>query len=198
MGGRARDLIAACAGALLALALVVSSSDRGMENLAFHMGWYDREAMNDELSATVKEFDRQYVALFTSGGDLSYLNTIPAENLVKRRIVQDINKWSSQDRILSHDRHAFVVKSVEAIRPDRGVVTTEEEWALLMRDRTTGKRMKGQKVNRIRTRYILQRTPGGSYTAGSTKPSGGWKVAEFEVYGPSEELPPLAEYWRER
>lgn len=178
-----RDVPAVVLGAFLALAAVLFSGD-SIDNFRFHAGLVDMDRMKAELEATVRSFDRKYVALYTSGGDYSQLNDMPAVNLLKRRLVQDVNSWISEGMILSHDRYALNIKGIELIRPDRAAVVTAENWVLLLRNRETGKRARGQKKNLIRVRYILQRI------------EGAWKVLEFEVYAPYEELPPLAEVWR--
>lgn len=182
--GRIRlyDLIAAAIGVLLSFALVADlAGDKAFYNLRFNLGISDRGPIKEEIVRIVRQFDRMYVALFTSGGEYVNLNTMPAENILKRRIVQDVNLWISQDMILSHDRHAFNIVKVDIIRPDLATVETQENWVLLLRSRKTGKRMKSQKQNFIKVRYIVTNT------------DDRWKVQDFEVYSSDSIVPPLAE-----
>ena len=177
------DIIAVGLGILLAISAVILTEADSIDNFRFRAGLVDMERMKEELKATVIKFDRKYVALYTSGGDYIHLNDMPAANLLKRWLVQDVNSWSSEGMILSHDRYALNIKDVELLGPDMAAVVTAENWVLLMRNRETGKRTRGQKKNLIRVRYILKRI------------EGAWKVLDFEVYAPEDELPPLAGTW---
>jgi hypothetical protein len=178
-----RPLAALFIGVLGALAIVLPRTPGAWEHLRFRLGLLDVEAMQAEAVTTVKHFDTLYVRFFTSGGDLTGLSDFPAANLVKRRIVQDINAWTAQGGILSHDRMAFEFKSVDVLAPDRAVVVTEEIWQYLLRDIVTGSRTENGKINAIRVRYILRRH--------ETR----WRVEEFEVYGANDDIPPLVYRW---
>ncbi len=178
-----RDVLAIVVGAMLAVAVIFFVQPDAMENYRFHMGSYDAAQVEDELVATVKEFDKLYVNFFTSGGDLSRLHEFPAANLVKRRIVQEINSWSEKDSIFSHDRYMFEIKDVRHFRADRGYVETAESWMYLLRNLNTGKRAKGSKRADIRVRYILY------------KLDGQWRVEDFEVYNIEDDIPALADTW---
>jgi hypothetical protein len=160
------------------------TGDDALYNLSFNLGISDRKPMEEKVIDTVRQFDRMYVALFTSGGDYLSLRGMPAADLLKRRLVQDVNSWSAQGRILSHDRHALNINKVDMISSHMATVETAESWVLILRDRQTGRRMKNQKQNQVRVRYILR-----EYDAG-------WKVLDFEVYTPESGIPPLAEIWR--
>jgi hypothetical protein len=178
------DVAAATIGVMLAFFVNIIAVDDALYNLRFWARLLDREPIRAEIEEVVREFDRKYVLLYTTGGDLSHLADLPAANMIKRRIVQDINSWRSQGKILSHDRHALNIKKVEIIRPDRAAVVTAENWVLIMRSLATGSRTKEQKHNLVRIRYILQRN------------QGLWRVIEYEVFGPDDEVPALAEIWK--
>lgn len=187
-----RDALAMLVGLIGAFVILLSTAVDAGRNLRFYLGLYDRAALTAEIDRTVRDFDSLYVRFFTSGGDLAALGVFPAENLVKRRIVQDINSWSVRDQILSHDRFFFKVANVELLNPVLAAVETEEAWAFIVRDRVTGQRLGdraggkagGRQNNNIQVRYYLRRHPGG------------WRVAEFEVYAPGDEIPPVPALWR--
>ncbi len=179
-----RHLAAILLGAVGALALSFFTSAGAGDNLFFHLGMLDMEPAEREAELTVRRFDNLYVRFYTSGGDLTGLNVFPAANLVKRRIVQDINAWAEQGRILSHDRMSWEVKAVRIIAPDTAIVETDEAWQYIIRDIATGSRTKEEKTNLIKVRYIL-RSAGGK-----------WRVEEYEVFGAGDKLPPLGERWR--
>lgn len=177
-------LIAVCAGVILAFALAMDlAGERALYHMRFNLGMIDREPIKEDLIRTVKQFDRMYVALFTSGGEYANLNDMPAANSLKRRLVQDVNSWILKGRILSHDRHALNIRKVEIIKSDFATVETDENWVLLLRSRETGKRLGSQKQNLIKVRYIL------------TDKGGVWNVLDFEVYAPDSPVPPLSKAW---
>ncbi len=178
-----RDVLAIVVGAILAVAVIFIVQPDAMENYRFHFGSYDTEQVEGELVETVKTFDKLYVKFFTSGGDLSSLHEFPAANLVKRRIVQEINSWSKKDSIFSHDRYMFEIKEVRLVRADMGYVETAESWMYLLRNLNTGKRTKGSKKANIRVRYILRNV------------DSKWRVEDFEVYDNNDDIPPLADGW---
>lgn len=183
-----RDVLALALGVVAAIAVVLFTTPEAGRNLRFHLGLFDRQAISAEVESTVMEFDSMYARFFTSGGDLTGLGEFPAENLVKRRIVQDINSWSMRDQILSHDRFKFRILNIELLNPSMAAVETEEAWAFIVRDRKTGQRLigreGGQQNNNIKARYYLRRG------------ARGWRVAEFEVYAPGDNIPPVPRRWR--
>lgn len=182
-----RQVLAALLGVALAIGVIAVRQDDALSNLRFHTGLADIDAMKAEAEAALRTFDKKYVAIFTSGGDLEYLRDMPAANLVKRRIVQDLNSWTEKGRILSHDRMAFEISDVEIFMPDRASVVTAENWSFLIRDLETGKRISGEGgSSKIRGRYILQRF------------EDGWKVIDFIVYDIADEVPPVEDIWRRR
>ena len=178
-----RSLAAILLGAVGALSLAFFTTAGAGDNLLFHLGMMDMEPAEREAELTVRMFDKLYVRFYTSGGDLTGLNVFPAANLVKRRIVQDINSWAEQGMILSHDRMVFEVKAVRIIGPATAIVETNEIWQYIIRDLVTGSRTKEGKSNLIKVRYIL-RSSGGK-----------WRVEEFEVFGAGDKLPPLGKLW---
>ena len=129
-----RDTFALAAGAFLALSVILISNQNAIENFRFHSGFYDSVGVEEELVSTVRKFDRLYVEFYTSGGDISPLNEFPAANLVKRRIVQEIEGWAMKDSIFSHDRYMFEIRDVRLFRPDMGYVETAESWKYLLRN----------------------------------------------------------------
>jgi len=164
------DLASLATGVLLALVLsIASSGGAAMYNLRYNLGMLNTPEIHSELQETVELFNKRYVALFTSGGDMSHLSGMPAENLVKRRIVQDINIWTADGKILSHDKQGIEFLNVELLRSDMAFVDTRESWNFILRDRTTGSRTKSGKSVNIAVRYILR------------PDRGSWRVSDYLI-----------------
>ncbi len=179
-----RDVAAAAAAIALAFAVFLVKADGAWEGLRFRLGLINREAAIKEVKDTVSVFNIYYARLFSAAGDVEGLNLFPADNLIKRRVIQEINSWKEQGIALVYDRHALDIKSVELLGPRRAVVLTEETWALVPRDITTGRKPPGAKTLRCRYRYLLG------------KIDGEWKVLEYDVYNMIDQLPPISKSWK--
>jgi hypothetical protein len=174
-----KNILSSIAAVLTALALSFVLNDDSLDNLKFHTGLYNTAEEEKVIEMTLKQFNKHFATLFNTGGDLQSLNYIPAENLVKRRIVQEINEWSSNNEVLVYDRDVFEIEDIEFYSPERAVVTAEEVWFLNVQNREKRYKKSGVKASPIRVRYIL------------VKHDDRWKVSEFEVYGKDDPVPPL-------
>jgi hypothetical protein len=179
-----RDIAAAAAGLVLAVAVFFLKADGAWEGIRFRLGLVDRQAVVLEVKDAVSVFNIYYARLFSAAGDVEGLNLFPADNLIKRRVIQEINTWKERGVALVYDRHALDIKSVELLGPRRAVTVTEETWALVLRDLATGKKSAGSKVLQARYRYLLG------------KIDGAWKVLAYDVYGMNDPMPSVPESWK--
>lgn len=172
-----RYLIAVFVGILAALGAA------RLENHSFTLGplytWSVEPGEEDraELRATIETFNQLYATFYDTGGKTFGLNEFPAENMVKRRIFQDIANWRRTKKWLMHDLHKTEFVSFERLGPGRAVVITRELWDIWLRDIETAERS-GRRENAVRIRYHLNRR------------GGRWRVWEYEVFGVDDEIPP--------
>jgi hypothetical protein len=180
-----RDVIlAAAAAVVLAFAVFFIKADGAGDGLRFRLGLSDREAEIKAVKEGVALFNIYYARLFTSAGDMEGLNLFPADNLIKRRVIQEIASWKEQGSALVYDRHGIDIQSVDLLGPERAVAVAEEHWALVLRDLATGRKSRGSKTLRCRCRYLLG------------KIEQEWKVLEYDVFGMHDLLPPVPEAWK--
>ena len=165
------------AGAGVALLVALGTSPEGMRNLRFHLGWYDRPARQAQIEATLKNFNKYFATFYATGGLLEGLNEFPAGQMVKRRVFQDIFALKGQGAILVYDKDLFQLKKVRFPDPERAVAVADEVWFLTLQDSATRKAKGPSKANRLQVRYLLRAE------------QGGWRVVDFEVYGPDDALP---------
>ena len=176
-----KKVIAAILGALLALCVAMLIKHGSVDHLKYSLGLWDKEAARKEVLAALDSFTQYYSKFFNTGGDLEGLGVFPAANLVKRRIVQDINAWTDQNLVLVYDKFGFEVESVEVLSPEKSLVVTKESWALMVRQRDNRSIGKGMQSLSMRVRYIFGRE------------AGIWKVQEYEVYTIDDDIQPFKE-----
>jgi hypothetical protein len=174
-----KNIISFIAAVMTALALSYFFNEDPLDNLKFHTGLYNTAEEKKVIEMTLKQFNKHFATLFNTGGELQSLNYIPAANLVKRRIVQELNEWSSNNQVLVYDRDVFEIKNIEILSPKRAVVMANEVWFLNVQNREKRHEKSGVKANPIKVRYILG------------KHDDRWKVIELEVYGKDDSIPPL-------
>lgn len=162
---------------LLALASAVLLNQNSIANVRYFLR--PPSAVKGDLMRTVDLFNKLYASFYVTGGNSPALNEFPGTNLVKRRIYQDINLWQQKDQWLIHDLHQQEFRRAEVLSPGWAVVETEETWDLWLRDIKSGAKT-GRRTNAIQVRYHLGRQ------------GGRWIVAEFEVFGKDDALPPIS------
>lgn len=174
-----REIVSSALGALLAIAAAVATMPGAGSYFRHSLGLWDEKASRGELVATITAFNQYYAKFFDTGGDLDGLHLFPASNLLKRRMVQDINSWSEMGLVLVHDKFGLEVDSITILSPEKAVAVTSESWALMVRSRDGREAPRGTQSLNIRVRYILERK------------SGAWTVSDFDVYSPQDEVPPF-------
>jgi hypothetical protein len=179
-----RTLLAVFVGVLCALCMFVALHRGAVDDMKYQLGLYDSAPDVQEIRDAIELFNRLYARFFATGGNAEGLSEFPAANMVKRRIFQDISNWKSQDKMLAYDKFEVRPTSVELMGPRRAVVVTQEHWSLLAKDIGVTSGEKSSKSLLIQVRYIL------------SKVRGRWIVDEFEVFGPNDHLPSLADVWR--
>ena len=173
-----KNILSICFGTLLALSVSFIADDNAAENFRFHMGLYDTAADEKQLENTLKLFNRNFATLFNTGGDLSSaLNEFPAANMIKRRVVQEINDWARQEKVLVYDKDVFDIEEIDLLSPARAVVVAREVWFLNVQNRLARNEKSGVKASPIRVRYILK------------KIDDKWGVIEYEVFGKDDTIP---------
>ena len=173
-----KNILSICFGTLLALAVSLFSADNAAENLRFHMGLYDTAAEEKQVENTLKLFNRNFATLFNTGGDQSAaLNEFPAANMIKRRVVQEINDWARQDKVLVYDKDVFEIEEIDLLSPARAVVVSREVWFLNVQNRQARHEKSGVKASPIRVRYFLK------------KIDDKWGVIEYAVFGKDDPIP---------
>ena len=172
-------IISGAAGIILAFAVSLFSHEQGLRNLGFHLGMYDREKVEKELGDTLKLFNRNFATFFNTGGNLTGLNEFPADNMIKRRIFQEINKWSKEKQLIVYDKDSFDIERIDLPDPGSAVVLAREVWFLSVQEKETRKTLSAVKANSLRVRYIMK------------KIDSSWRVVEYEVFADEDEVPPM-------
>ncbi len=166
----------------IALALTVSFflNRDGLIHLRFQLGLYDKAAVEKSVEDTLKLFNKNFATLFNTGGNMSLaLNAFPAENMIKRRVVQEISDWNKDNRILVYDKDVFEMEETVLLSPNRAAAVAREVWFLNVQNRQNRREKSGVKASPIRVRYYLE------------KVNNRWMVMEFEVFGNDDAVPPM-------
>jgi hypothetical protein len=172
-----KDLIVAAAAILVALGVAALTSQAPVANLRFHLGLYDREGMKRNIEATLKQFNRDYATLYNTSGPTSILGSFPADNLLKRRIFQEIRYWDQLNSVMVYDKDTIKIERIDCVAPDRAIVVTHEIWYISAQNAETRKRISTLKRGSERVRYFMQFL------------QGKWRVMEYEIYDENDVLP---------
>lgn len=159
-------------------AYAVREASDGADHLRFKMGRFDATAQTKNVQEAVKLFNTYYGKFF-SLGDYGGLHLFPAENMVKRRIVQEVDIWKRQGKLLIYDKDKAKQLDLQFLSPSHAYLVNQETYFISIQEAETRKLVGGVKALPIKVRYILRIL------------DGQWRVAEYEVFGESEELPPL-------
>lgn len=177
-----KNIIAIICGATLALTISFYTNDNSSDNLRFNIGIYETDTDEKQIEATIELFNRYFATLFnTAGGPSVALNELPAVNMVKRRVVQEIEIWMRNGKVLVYDKDVFEIQSIDLLSPESAVTVARETWFLNVQEKGTRKRMSAVKGNPIKVRYFLR------------KIEGSWKIIEYEVFGKDDTIPPLTD-----
>lgn len=175
-----KNIVSIICGVALALMLSFFTNNNALMNLRFHLGLYDTPAEEKQVEDTLKLFNRNFATLFNTGGDLSVvLNEFPAANMIKRRVVQEINDWAKNNKVLVYDKDVFELEKIDLLSPGRALALAREVWFLNVQDRENRHKKSGVKANPVRVRYLLK------------KIENKWRVIEYEVFGEGDTVPEM-------
>ncbi|MBI1922310.1 MAG: hypothetical protein HYS23_14640 [Geobacter sp.] len=167
------------AGALCALVASFALNNQSLANLRHHLGIYDRQAEEKRVEETLKKFNIHFASFFNTAGLLVGLNEFPADNLVKRRIFQDINTLKAFNNVMVYDRDVFKLKKVDFPDPIRAVALADEVWFISLQDAVTRANVSGVKANQIQVKYMLR------------KENGAWRVIDYQVFAKDDAISEL-------
>jgi hypothetical protein len=175
-----KNITAIICGIALALTLSFFLNKDGLVHLRFKLGLYDKAALEKSVEDTLKLFNKNFATLFNTGGETAFaLNAFPAENMIKRRVFQEINEWNKKNRVLVYDKDVFELEETVLLSTGRAVAVAREVWFLNVQNRQNRREKSGVKASPIRVRYYLE------------KVNDRWKVMEFEVFGKDDAVPPM-------
>lgn len=172
-----QEVLAVVAALLAAFISVAATSSNPINNLGFHLGLYDKAGMKKNVEVTLKQFNRDYATLFNTNGPTAILGSFPADNLLKRRIYQEIRYWDQRNSVMVYDKDTVKIERIDFPAPDRAVVVAHEIWYISAQDADTRKRISTLKRGRERIRYIMRLV------------QGKWRVMDFEVYDEKDLVP---------
>ena len=164
-------------GALCAIVTFFTFDPGAMDRMRFSAGLYDTTGQEQEIKKAIADFNLLYASFFSTGGNLDGLWRMPASNLVKRRIVQDIGNWSSNGRVLAYDKLGVSLLRLEFFSLTRAVAETSEQWVLLLREIGKEHIKKKTRDIDITVKYIFVLT------------DRGWFIEDFEVHPAQKVLP---------
>ena len=167
-------------GAILALAFSFFSHRDSIDNFIFSLGLYKAHEAEKDIERTLKIFNRNFSSFFNTGGRLEGLNEFPAANMIKRRVLQEVQDWNKSGRLLVYDKDSFELEGIEFLGPARAIAVAREVWFLNIQEKDTRRKLSPVKANQIRVRYIMK------------KVEGRWIVVEFEVFGLDDEIIPIS------
>lgn len=173
-----RQELAAIAGAFLVAVISVGAFNQNpLRSLTYYLGLYDKDGMTKKIEETIKHFNRDYATLYNTGGPTTILGSFPADNLIKRRILQEIRYWDSLDAFMVYDKDTVKIEKIDFPSPDQAVVVAKEIWYISAQNVTTRKPISTLKRNPERIRYLMRNI------------QGKWRVMEYEVYDEKDTIP---------
>lgn len=128
-----------------------------------------RDGMEEEIRATLRDYQRIYQDFFASGGVPSLLDDFPASRDVKHHVFRDLGYVRDAGLVLVQDLATATVTEVKATGPSTAEATVYEEWNYVFQraaDRVPASALKGMGQG---FRYTLARE------------AGGWRVVGWEL-----------------
>ncbi len=172
-------IISGIAGIILASSVSLFSHEKGLMNLAFHLGMHDKAAVEKNVVETLNLFNRNFATFFNTGGNLAGLNEFPAAKMIKRRVFQEISDWKKKNQLLVYDKDSFEIENMQLVNHVTAVAVAKEVWFLNVQEMGSRKKLSPVKANPIQVRYFLK------------KVDGAWRVVEYEVFGSRDDIPAL-------
>jgi len=173
----AQAVLPAVLGLLLAL-IVSFGAHGGYEHFRFYAHGYLRQQETANVEATIKLFSSSVAGFYATGYTVG-LKQFPADNMVKRRIFQDIRNWEESGKFFVMDRDRIAVRNVEFLAPDMAVALVDETWFSVFQNRSTRRPISEKQANILTVRYYLK------------KKWGRWIIFEYEVFPQGKPLPPV-------
>jgi hypothetical protein len=172
-----KDFLVLATAVVAAIAATAAVNKQPLYNIKFHLGLYDHAAVRENIEQTLRQFNRDFATLFNTSGPTAILAAFPADNLVKRRIFQEVNFWDGKNMVMVYDKDTFAIEKIELPLPGRAVVVAREIWYISAQDAVTRRRVSTLKRNTERVRYLMQMI------------NGKWRVMEYEIYGEKDSIP---------
>jgi len=167
------------AGIILSSFVSFFSHENSLENLGFHLGFYEKAAEEKAIEETLKLFNKHFATFFNTGGSLQGLNEFPAANMLKRRVFQEINEWSKKNQVIVYDKDHFEIETIKMLSSLTAVAVAKEVWFLSVQDSKTRKHLSQSKAITIRVRYLMK------------KIDDKWGVLEYEVFSEKDDMPEM-------
>lgn len=164
---------------MLSLITVIAVTPNSWDYFRFKIGNYNMDEEIAGVKGSIRLFSASIAGFYDSGGIIAGLNMFPAENLVKRRIFQDIRYNQNNGILLVIDRDKSDVKKIIFADPVHAIVIVEEDWFFAYQDYNTRRPLSDKKTNFITVRYFLK------------KMWSRWIVLEYEVYGRDDAISPV-------
>lgn len=151
------------------------------DNLRFKIGNYDIEGETALVKNAIRQFSAHIAGFYDSGGAAAGLNTIPAANMVKRRIAMDIRDLIDKGKVLAIDRDKSSVKQILFADLTHAVAVVDEDWFSQYQDAQLRARkpLSAKKAGFITVRYFLK------------KMWSRWIIIDYEVYLRDDEMMPV-------
>jgi len=174
--------------AALAIAFAVSAVHNGRAAfpiLLSPLGVVEEQRAIDDIIMSIKQYNKNSAGFYSTAGDsLEGLAVIPASQLLKRRLFQDINMLKRDGLVMVFDLDSQKVKHSRLLNRTTATATTEEVWAIALQDVQTRKPLSNVKAITVSVRYLLH------YELNSTG-NATWVIYEADVYPKGETVPDL-------
>lgn len=174
--------------AALVLAIVpavVQNGGQAFTNLRFHLGMSDEREIHDAIAVSITQYNKNSAGFYaTAGESLEGLAVIPASQLQKRRLFQDINMLKRDGLVMVFDLDSQKIRESRLVNRTTAVAQTSEVWAIALQDVMSRAPLSGVKAVAVTVRYLLHYEPGPT-----GKPA--WIVYESDVYPEGESVPDL-------
>jgi hypothetical protein len=156
---------------------LISNGTEAVGNMVFNLHLVPRGADERRISAAIHQYNSASAGIYLSGGLKDELNIIPALQLQKRRLFQDVNLLKGDGIVMVFDRDEEKVTRVTFVNPQFALAESEENWAVALKSATTFAPSSNVKGCRVRVRYQMRRA------------RGQWVVDAAEVFPRNETIP---------
>jgi hypothetical protein len=170
---------------MLSLGLSLFSSGRdAFQNAAFNLSPEKRGKEAQLIESAIKNYNKYATTFYNTGDYIRGLTEIPADALLKKRLVQDINMLKNDGLVMVFDRDRVTLRDVSFRNRQFAVAVTEEVWLIALQDTYTRKPVFNVKGSEIKVRYLLRKEE-------FHKQGEKWIIHEADVYPGAETVPEL-------